>query len=286
MDVPGWPDVFRGSDAIAAGLVTRGVLRGPRFRCVLPDTYARAGAKRDLALRSYAASRWSRGRGVLSGYSAAELLRASCAQPGAPAELTVAGDVLRSRDGVVVRHAELHPGEVTTVDGLRVTTPLRTAFDLGRRRPLVESVVAVDALARVHRFSPDLLLHFAARYPHTRGVDRLTDTLTLVDCRSGSPPETRLRLVLVQAGLPRPAVQHPVLDDDRRRAVWLDLAYPSHMLGVEYDGRDHLDPDQVLSDIERHTRLAAAGWRVLRYTARDIRRDPDRIVREVTSALG
>lgn len=286
MDVPGWPDVFRGSDAIAAGLVTRGVLRGPRFRCVLPDTYARVGARLDLALRSYAAFRWSRGRGVLSGYSAAELLRASCAQLGAPAELTVAEDVLRSRDGVVVRHAELHSGEVTIVDGLRVTTPVRTAFDLGRRRPLVESVVAVDALARVHRFSPDLLLHLAARYPHTRGVDRLTDTLTLVDRRSDSPPETRLRLVLVQAGLPRPAVQHPVLDDDRRRAVWLDLAYPSRMLGVEYDGRDHLDTDQVLKDIERHTRLAAAGWRVLRYTARDIRRDPDRIVREVTSALG
>ena len=285
MTVPGWPDVFRGSDAIAAGLVTRGVLRGPRYQCLLPDTYARADAEHSLTLRSLAAFRWARGRGILSGYSATELLRASCAPRGAPAELTVAGDVLRSRDGVVVRHAELHPGEVTTLDDLRVTTPLRTAFDLGRRLDLVESVVAVDALARVHRFSPDLLLHFAVRYPHTRGVDRLMDTLSLADRRSGSPPETRLRLVLVQAGLPRPAVQHPVLDDDRRRAVWLDLAYPRHMLGVEYDGRYHLDPDQVLKDIERHTRLAAAGWRVLRYTAHDIRRDPGRIVREVTSAL-
>ncbi|TCK22320.1 DUF559 domain-containing protein [Pseudonocardia endophytica] len=286
MTVPGWPDVFRGSDAIAAGLVTRGVLRGPRFRCLLPDTYASAGPEPNLLLLSHAAFRWSRGRGVLSGYSAAELLDASCAPHGAPAELTVGQDVLRSRDDVVVRHGELHPGEVTTVDGLRVTTALRTAFDLGRRLDLVESVVAVDTLARVHRFSPDLLLHFAIRYPHTRGVDRLLDTLYLSDRRSGSPPETRLRLVLVQAGLPRPVVQHPVLDDDRRRAVWLDLAYPRHMLGVEYDGRDHLDPDQVLRDIERHTRLAAAGWRVLRYTARDIRRDPDRIVREVASALG
>lgn len=155
MSVPGWPDLFRGSDAIAAELVTRGVLRGPRFRCLLPDTYAQAGAEPDLALRSHAAFRWSRGRGVLSGYSAAEVLRAPCAPFGAAAELTVAEDVLRSQ----------------------------------------------------------------------------------------------------------------------------------HMLGVEDDGRDHLDPDQLLKDIERHTRLPAAGWRVLRYTARDIRRDPGRIVREVTSAL-
>lgn len=72
---------------------------------------------------------------------------------------------------------------------------------------------------------------------------------------------------------------------DPAPAVWLDLAYPRHRLGVEYDGGDHLRPEQVLKDIERHTRLAAAGWRVLRYTRRDIRHDPARIVREVGAAL-
>ncbi len=285
MTVPGWPTVFRGSDAMAAGLVTWSELRGPRFERLLPDTYGAAGQDDDLVRRSLAALRWSRGRGVLSGYSAAELHDASCAPLGAPAEITVAGHVLRSRDGVVVRRGDLYPGEVTVVDGLRVTTPLRTAFDLGRRLAFVEAVVAVDTLARVGRFPPDLLLNFAVRYPRTRGVDRLMDVLAAADARSGSPPETRLRLVLLGAGLPRPAVQHPVLDDDRRRAVWLDLAYPSHRLGVEYDGGDHFDPDRVAKDIERHTRLAAAGWRVLRYTARDIRRDRARIVREVGTAL-
>lgn len=286
MSVPGWPTVFRGSDAVAAGLVTWAELRGPRFRRLLPDTYAGAGPPPDLVLRSYAAARWSRGRGILSGYSAAELLDASCAPLGEPAEITVAEHVLRSRAGVVVRRGELHPGEVTTVDGVGVTTPLRTAFDLGRRLDPVEAVVAVDALARRWRFAPDLLLNFAVRYPRTRGVDRLADVLAVADARSGSPPETRLRLVLARAGLPRPEVQHPVLDDDRRRAMWLDLAYPRRRLGVEYDGGDHLRPDRVLADIERHTRLAAAGWRVLRYTSRDIRDDAARIVREVGAALG
>ncbi|TCK21166.1 DUF559 domain-containing protein [Pseudonocardia endophytica] len=285
MTVPGWPTVFRGSDAVAAGLVTWARLLGPGFERLLPDTYAAAGHESGLLLRSVAASRWSRGRGVLSGYSAAEVQEASCGPLGAPAEITVAEHVLRSRAGVTVRRGELHPDEVTMVDGLLVTTPLRTAFDLGRRLEFVEAVVAVDALARVHRFPPDLLLGVAVRYPRRRGVSRLTDVLSAADARSSSPPETRLRLVLTGAGLPRPAVQHPVLDDDRRRAVWLDLAYPRHRLGIEYDGGDHLDPKQVVKDIERHTRLAAAGWRVLRYTARDIRRDPGRIVREVGAAL-
>lgn len=110
--------------------------------------------------------------------------------------------------------------------------------------------------------------------------------LCLADARSGSPPETRLRLLLTRAGLPRPAVQHPVLDDGRRRAVWLDLAYPDHRLGVEYDGGDHLEPDRVLRDIDRHTRLVAAGWRVPRYTAAQMRLEPHRIVRDVAAALG
>jgi hypothetical protein len=110
--------------------------------------------------------------------------------------------------------------------------------------------------------------------------------LAFADAKSGSPPESRLRMVLVPAGLPRPVVQHPVLDDDRRRSVWLDLAYPSHRLGVEDDGGDHFRPDRVREDIARHTRLVAAGWRVLRYTSSEIRHEPGRIVADVATALG
>jgi hypothetical protein len=285
MDVPGWPDVFRGSDAIAAGLVTRALLRGPAFDRLLPDVYGLAdGVPPDLRRRSLAAYRWA-GRGaVLCGYSAAELLGRSCAPYGAPAEVVAAGGV-RSRGGVLVRRDRLHPGEVTEVGGVRLTSRLRTAFDLARWRPLTEGVVAVDALAR-GEFDPDLLLNFAVRYAGLRGVRNVLDVLCLADARSGSPQETRLRLLLTRAGLPRPAVQHPVLDDGRRRAVWLDLAYPAHRLGVEYDGGDHLEPDRVLRDIDRHTRLVAAGWRVLRYTAAQMRHEPHRIVADVAAALG
>lgn len=126
---------------------------------------------------------------------------------------------------MIVRRDVLHPGEISEVDGVRVTSRLRTAFDLARLLPLTEGVVAVDALAR-GEFAPDLLLHFTVRYPGLRGVRRVIDVLSWADARSGSPPETRLRLILVQGGLPRPVPQHPVVDD-ARRVLWLDLAYPA-----------------------------------------------------------
>lgn len=287
MTVPGFPTAFRGSDAVAAGLVDWGILHGAAFRKFLPDVYGtRRESEPDLAMLSRAAYRWTRDRGVLCGFSAAELLGASCAPPGAPAEITVSSGGLRSRDGVTVRRDRLHPGEITEVEGVRVTTPLRTAFDLGCRLSLVEAVVAVDALARVHGFPPDLLLNFAVRYRRARGVRRLPDVLALADPKSGSPPETRLRLLLIRSGLPRPRVQHPVLDDDRLRAVWLDLAYPEHRVGIEYEGGDHTRPERVLRDVGRYTRLVSAGWRIYRYTRFEIRDEPDRIVADIAAALG
>ena len=97
--------------------------------------------------------------------------------------------------------------------------------------------------------------------------------------------ETRLRLILVSGGLPAPEVQYPVLDDIRRRAVWLDLAYPDHMLGIEYEGDEHTEPDRVLRDIRRSTRLVDQGWRLYRYTKHEIYREPERIVAEVRRGL-
>lgn len=285
MTVPGWPTAFRGSAAIAAGLVTRGVLRGPAFRRLFPDVYVRAEDEPDLLLRSIAAFRYVQGRGVLSGFSAAEVLDASCGPPDAPAEVTVPGRAQRSHPGLVVHRDRLAPGETVLVDGVRCTFPPRTAYDLARRGSLVDRVVGVDALARRHRFPPDLLLNFLAHYPGARGNDRLPEVLALADRCSGSPMETRLRLLLVLAGLPRPRTQWVVQDERVRRAVWLDLAYPEHRIGIEYDGREHTTPAGVRRDIGRATDLVDLGWRIYRYTADDVLGEPGRIVGQVARAL-
>jgi hypothetical protein len=122
---------FRGSAAIAAGVVTPKVLRGPRFLRVFPDTYVRAGAEPpDLRPRSLAAYRYVEGHGVLSGYSAAVLLGADCAPEDAPAEVTVSGG-RRIHPGLRVHREELAADEVHPCCGVVVTSRLRTPTTWG-----------------------------------------------------------------------------------------------------------------------------------------------------------
>ena len=287
-DVPGWPSAFRGSRAVAAGLSTWGQLRGPRFRRLFPDVYCPVGDEPpDLRLRSLGAYRLVEGRGVLSGYSSAVLLDADCApHPDVPAEVTVSGGGRRVHDGLTVRRDRIAPGETTSVGDVRCTSPLRTAYDLGRQDDLVEAVVAVDRLANRHRFSPDLLLHFSTHYRGGPGTARLCRTLAYADPHAGSPMESRLRMIIVQAGLPRPKVQWVVQDVEARTAVWLDLAWPEHRIGVEFEGGGHTAPVEVLRDAGRYTRLVDRGWRIYRYTKYDVYGDPGRIVAELSRALG
>jgi very-short-patch-repair endonuclease len=283
--VDGWPVAFRGTVAVAAGLVTPGQLRGPDYRRLFPDTYVRAEDRPDLALRSRAGYRYVEGRGVLAGYSAAELLGASCGPGDAPVEVLLLLGKQRDHPGLLVRRDRIAPGEIVEVDGVRLTSPLRTAYDLARGPDLVDAVVAVDALARVGGFAPDLLLHFAVRYRGSRGNSQVAEVLSHADRRAGSPMETRLRLLLVRAGLPRPEVQWAVQDERARTAVWLDLAYPAHRIGIEYDGEVHAGPNAVLRDIGRHTALVDKGWRVYRYTKLDVLQRPELIVEQIRRAL-
>jgi very-short-patch-repair endonuclease len=252
---------FRGSDAIAAGLVTPKVLRGPRFRRLLTGIYIRADVEITLEVRSRAAHLLVDGRGALGGFSAAELLGATCGSLDAPAEIVVPHGLMVPRPGLLVRHDELAPDEVTEAEGCTVTSPLRTAYDLARRLPLVEAVVAVDALAYVQKIVPADVLLLARRHLGSRGSAQLPDVVVLSNALAESPMETRIRLALHFAGLPPPVLQHPV------GPYRLDMAYPELMVAVEYDGRDHLDPDRALRDLNRATYLGRCGWVVLRFRA-------------------
>ena len=247
---------FRGSAARAAGLVTTDRLRGPRFRRLFPDIYVATTCEPDLALRSRAAALYVGRAGILVGYSAAELLDASCAPTSAPAEVTVPSG-RRSRPGLVVHRFTPLPGEIVEQEGVRVTTGLRTAYDLGRRPDRTEAVVAIDALAR-SRFRPEELLEVAAAHRGDRGLVSLRAAVALADRRSGSPMETRIRLAIHRYGLPTPELQHPV------GPYFLDLAYPHVRLGVEYDGRDHRTADRALRDLRREAYLTRKGWDLLR----------------------
>ncbi len=239
--------------------MTRDRLYGPRFRRLFPDVYAPAAAEPDLLLRSRAAGVYIGGRGVLVGYSAAELLGASCASANAPAEVTVP-DGCRGRPGLVVHRFRPAPGEVADEDGIALTTAVRTAYDLGRRPDRSEAVVAIDALAR-GRFPLGALLELAAGHRGDRGLLALRDAVALADCRSGSPMETRIRVAIHRYGLPPPWLQFPV------GPFLLDLAYPEIRLAIEYDGRDHRTAERAVRDLRREAYVTRLGWDILRLDA-------------------
>jgi very-short-patch-repair endonuclease len=254
---------FRGSAAVAAGLVTPNVLRGPQFRRVFPDVYVPADAQLDLALRSVAASVYVGCRGVLVGCSAAELHGASCADRDAPAEVAVPDGGLRSRANLLVHRFRPYPRELTQVGGCTVTTRERAAYDLGRRPDRIEAVVALDALAH-GRFTTAAVLDVAAAHPGDRGLRRLRAALALCDPRAESPMESRIRVALHRYRLPPPDVQHPV------GPYRLDLAYPAVRLAIEYDGRDHREPGRAVRDLRREAYLTRCGWDVLRLRASSV----------------
>jgi very-short-patch-repair endonuclease len=141
------------------------------------------------------------------------------------------------------------------VDGVAVTSPLRTAFDLACRGSVVEAVVAVDALAHAFCLRPQDVLRCAYDHPGRRGAARLPEVVRLANALAESPMETRIRVAIVLAGLPMPQLQVPV------GPYRLDMAYPDLMLGIEYDGREHLDQRRALRDLDRQAYLTAAGWR-------------------------
>lgn len=241
-------------------MLTPKILRGPRFRRLFPDVYVAADVDVDLELRSRAAYLLVEGRGVVGGYSAAELLGASCGPADAPAEVIGPGR-MRSRAGLRVRQERVPPPEVWSVDdGTRTTSPLLTAYHLGCRLPLVEAVVAVDALTYKYGFPPRDVVRFGYDRLGAAGSAKLPEVATLANPLAESPMETRIRLAIHFDGLPPPVLQHPV------GPYFLDMAYPEVMLAVEYDGREHLTQERAMRDLDRQAFVTAAGWtKVLRF---------------------
>ncbi len=274
---------FLGSEAVALGLVSRNQLAGPRFRRLFPDVYAPAALTCDLRLRSRAAYLLVRDQGgVLAGYSAALLLGADCAPYSAAAEILVANSY-RRRLGLTIRHGTASGGDVLEVDGCRVTSPRRTGWDLARRLPLVEAVVAVDALARAGGFTPTALVDRRAALPGARNCRRLDEVVGLADPRAESPPESRLRVRLVRAGLPAPEVPYRILDEYGFTLARADLAYPEAKLAIEYDGAEHYTRQRGEADRQRDAELASHGWLTLRIGSQ--RLDAAGTIRQVRDLL-
>lgn len=273
---------FRGSAAVATGLLTAAELRGPLYVPVFRDVYVAADRDQDLVCRSHAAHLLLPPQGALAGHSAAALLGADCSPANAPAEVIVPRGEVGKRRGLVVRQDTLAPTETCVVGGFRVTTPFRTAWDLGRRLRLTEAVVALDALTRVGRLEPSALLHGP---PGARGCRQLRRAVELANPLAESAMETRLRLLLVLAGLPVPVLQYRVVDGRGTVLARVDLAYPAARLAIEYDGTDHFDDEHSRRDRHRDLQLDDIDWFTMRFTNGDVFQTPLDTVRRVRTRL-
>jgi len=272
-------DVIVGGDALRAGELTRYQVR-TGFRAIYPGIYLARHVEPTLRIRSEAAWLWSGRRGVLAGLAASALHGSSWVDDDEPVELIWQNQ--HSPAGVITRRQRLESDEITRVAGLPVTTPARTAFDLGRRLPAGQAVARLDALMRAKPFSAAEVSLLAQRHPGTRGLRRLKVALPRMDAGAASPKETWLRLLLIDAGFPIPQTQIPVVAN-YRTVAFLDMGWERYKVAVEYDGDQHrTNRRQYVRDMRRVETLEELGWIVIRVVAED---RPESIVRKAREAL-
>ncbi|MGH3345653.1 MAG: hypothetical protein ACRDO4_01610 [Nocardioides sp.] len=251
--------------ALALGAVVK-LLRG---------VYARSGVELTPLVRAQAAALVISPHSVVVDRTASWVWGVECYRyaelDGTPPVETcvLRGHQATERSEVAGVTRDLLPEDWVDLDGLRVTTPLRTAMDLGCRLWPPYALGVMDALMREHHFSRSDLERLMRRYRGRRGVVRLRGLVPLADARAESQPESAVRYIIVSSGLAEPVIQVWVTVEgaDYR----LDLAYPRAKVAVEYDGEEfHTSPEQVRHDKARRAAMRRAGWIVIVVTKADL----------------
>jgi hypothetical protein len=197
-----WP--FLGTEAIASGAVSSRTLVSRNDR-IYRNVYMPKGEELTAAKRAVAAWLWAGRDATVAGLSAAALHGSKWIDPHVPAELFRRNG--KWVDGILIHRDELLEDESGFVHGISLTTSARTAFDLAdvgaghwpsfvsMRWPTPTGLVPSDVQPLIDR------------HRGVRGLVQLRDALAVMDGGAESPQETRTRLVLVDAGLPRPQTQ-------------------------------------------------------------------------------
>lgn len=272
-------DPFLGSEALAARLMSRHELRN-RYVALHRDVYLPRDAELTAMLRAKACWLRSRRRGILAGFSASAMHGARWIDPSRAAEIIDTNR--RPASGVHVWEERIEPDEITVVDQMRVTAPARTALDLARRHPRAIAVAAIDALVQATELKMADVEVLTDRYRGRHGMKAAKAVLELVDGGAQSPKETWLRLLLIDAGFPRPQTQIAVRNEWGWAEAYLDMGWEDIKVAVEYDGDHHRSlRTQYAKDIGRLEMLERYGWIVVRVIAEH---HPADIIRRVRDA--
>jgi very-short-patch-repair endonuclease len=193
------------------------------------------------------------------------------------------GRAIWPRPGMHIRHAPLDEGDTAERQGVPVTSPMRTAFDLARHLPTMEAVAAVDMM--LHRRLVDLtaLERYIQGRPGWQGLVQARRVVELAEPATESWMESVLRMILIEGGLPRPRVQVSLGSSQGDFIARVDMLYEEARVVIEYDGTNRRD--RLIEDNRRQNRLQCAGYAVLRYTAADVHHRPEAIVSEVRAVV-
>jgi hypothetical protein len=281
------PELLRGgpftsAQAAEAG-VSRRALQSTVWRHVFRDVWVHRDVADTRERRLAAAKLVVPTHGVLCGLTAAWIHGADVRRED---DLDVhvgfpKGRRLRPRPGLRVCQETLEDSDWVVVDGVRVTTPLRTTFDCLRLLRGVDRLVVADAMTHSGIVTVDELRRYFAAHRRLRNLRRGEALLDDVEPKSESPMETRTRIALTDRGLPRPEAQWEVRTVNGRFVARIDLAYPDVRLAIEYDGAWHWEERRA--DERRRTAVRALGWEIHVVDADDVYGNPDglaRLVRE------
>lgn len=278
---------FSRRSALASGL-RPSQLRARRFRQLYRGVYVAAGAHLSLVGQCRAALLALPRGAVISRFTAAELWGGIVP---ARSRLTVTlpfGSSARHPAFEVTRARRMPPQR--RHKGLPVTTPERTFLDLAAVLDLVDLVVLGDSLVRCGVTTPRKLVAAAREF---RGARTALARRAAGLVREGvdSAMETRVRLMIVLAGLPEPVVNHILRDEQGAWVHRLDLSYPELRIAIEYDGRQHAESsEQWVRDVGRREDFDNLGWRMLVLLSADVFVTPaatlERICRLLTERQG
>jgi very-short-patch-repair endonuclease len=207
-------------------------------------------------------------------------------------DVTVPVEAGRKIDGIRCRRCRYPEAEEVEVrHGVRCTTLARTLVDLAGVVGLGTLRATVGRAAMLRRLdlqALDLATHNAKR---RRGLKKLELALAPYRTKDGKVPDVRSdfeTLVLPQLldkGLPRPGCNVRLHIEGERFLV--DFLWDGAQVIVETDGREtHETPTAFQSDRRRDQFLAAAGYRVLRVTWKQIHGETEAVLERIGRALG
>ncbi len=287
---------FTRAQALSAGLPRRALTSG-RFRRIVWGVYLDATVTLTPLLEARAALLVSPDGSHASHHTAARIWGGVVPDQPLIHVCSAPGSTRCQRQGIRAHEcADLHgpvpaPGPSGTAaleGGVRTSAPVRSFLELASLLGLVDLVVLGDSLVKARGVAPTEFVAAADEW-HGPGAVLARRAARYVRAGVDSPMETRLRMLMVLAGLPEPTVNHVILWPDGSWRWRFDLAYPEHRLAIEYDGRHHVEDDGTWeADIHRREDLERWRWRRLTVISPGIFKHPDqtlgrivRVMREV-----